>query len=49
MGWDTLSMRNDEGPAVLWDSNSRTVTRFLAPTFIDFLRDQLEPKPPHGA
>jgi hypothetical protein len=41
---DTFSMRNDEGPVVLWDSHARAVTRILAPTFIDFLRDQLEAK-----
>jgi ABC-type multidrug transport system fused ATPase/permease subunit len=39
---DTFSMRNEEGPAVLWNSSVRVVTLTLAPTFADFLRDQLE-------
>jgi hypothetical protein len=43
---DTFSMRSDEGPAVLWNSSTRVVTQTHAPTFADFLRDQLEAMSP---
>jgi hypothetical protein len=39
---DTFDMHADEGPAVLWSGTARRVTQTLAPTFGDFLRDQLE-------
>jgi hypothetical protein len=39
---DTFSMRNEEGPAVLWNGVSRVLVQILAPTFADFLRDQME-------
>jgi len=39
---DTFSMRNEEGPAVLWNGASRVLVQILAPTFADFLRDHLE-------
>jgi len=41
---DTFMMRNNVAPAVLWDSNTRTVSRVLASTFMDFVHEQLEPK-----
>ena len=54
---DTFSMRNEEGPAVLWNGTSRVLVQILAPTFADFLRDHMEaalksipsaPVPPDG-
>lgn len=39
---DTFSMRNEEGPAVLWNGASRVLVQILAPTFADFVRDYME-------
>ena len=46
---DTFAIRVNVAPAVLWDSNSRTVTRIIAPTFMDFLCEHLEAKASHHA
>ena len=39
---DTFSMRDEEGPALVWNGTTRAVVQILAPTFADFLRNHME-------
>jgi hypothetical protein len=39
---DTFSMRDEEGPALVWNGTTKAVVQMLAPTFADFLRDHME-------